>query len=237
MSLQGHIGARIKQLRETKKLTQEELAGLARSDAATLSRIEAGKRNITVETLAFFLIALNVTPKDFFGTPAFSHTLTSNPDDPESINSEHFSVEEVGGGVRVHFPCGQYDASLDFTGLDRQKVAQAILLLRRGLRQAELTSQVADDVVAQPGDESPTTKALMSAALAESFLSLIQGNATLNPSDVWRGCVLRVSQHEGAQRRAARRKSAGGAKYRRTYVAPLASLCLKRRTQPPGAAA
>jgi len=51
MALQARIGARIKQLREAKHLTQEKLAGMARSDAATLSRIETGKQNLTAETL------------------------------------------------------------------------------------------------------------------------------------------------------------------------------------------
>lgn len=57
MSLQALIGARIKQFREAKGWTQEELAGMARSDAATLSRIESGKRNVTAETLALFIAA------------------------------------------------------------------------------------------------------------------------------------------------------------------------------------
>ena len=40
---------------------------MARSDAATLSRIETGKQNLTAETLGLYLVALNVTPKEFFG--------------------------------------------------------------------------------------------------------------------------------------------------------------------------
>lgn len=90
MSLQALIGERIRELREAKKLTQEELAAMARSDAATLSRIETGKQNLTAETLALYLIALNVTPQEFFASDAFGESLTPNSDDPDSINSERF---------------------------------------------------------------------------------------------------------------------------------------------------
>jgi transcriptional regulator with XRE-family HTH domain len=62
MRLQTLIGARIKQLRESKGVTQEQLAGQARSDAATLSRIETGKQNLSAETLASFVAALSDCP-------------------------------------------------------------------------------------------------------------------------------------------------------------------------------
>src|SRR5438445_7340246 len=113
MSLQVLIGERIRHLREARQLTQEALAAMARSDAATLSRIETGKQNLTAETLGLYLVALNVTPKEFFGGKTFANALTANPDDPDSINSERFSLEEVGGGSRVHFRSGKHQASLD----------------------------------------------------------------------------------------------------------------------------
>jgi transcriptional regulator with XRE-family HTH domain len=62
MRLQTLIGARIKQLRESKGVTQEQLAGQARSDAAALSRIETGKQNLSAETLASFVAALSDYP-------------------------------------------------------------------------------------------------------------------------------------------------------------------------------
>lgn len=203
MFLQPQIGARIKQLREEQGLTQEELAAKAHSDAATLSKIESGKRNITLETLGFLLVALDVSPKDFFGTESFGAKLSYNPDDPESVNSDSFAVEDVGDAARVHFRSGAHDAHLDFKGLRREKIAEAILTLRRGLRQAEITPQVGDTAGggAPEGEgraesgrgttaetEAPptTTTALMSSAIAEAFLSLVRGSRTVNPSDVWR---------------------------------------------------
>jgi transcriptional regulator with XRE-family HTH domain len=189
MSLQALIGERMRNLRETKNLTQEALAALARSDAATLSRIETGKQNLTAETLALYLIALNVTPKEFFGSKLFGKPLTTNPDDPNSINSERLSLEEVGGGCRVHFRSGKHQASIDFPSLDLKKVGEAVLILRRGLRQAAVTPKIAESSQMESGAEVPTMKAFMSAAIAECFLSLVQGNATANPSDVWRYIV------------------------------------------------
>ncbi len=189
MALQALIGERIRSLREAKGLTQEELAAMARSDAATLSRIETGKQNLTAETLALFLMALNTTPKEFFGSKAFGKPLTANPDDPDAINSEFFSLEEVGGGSRVHFRSGKHRASFDFPGLDPKKVAEAILTLRRGLRQAEVTPKIGESPEIGSAEEMPTMKALMSAAIAESFLSLVRGNVAVNPSDVWRYIV------------------------------------------------
>ncbi len=186
MSFQALIGARIKQLREAKRLTQEQLAGLSRSDAATLSRIETGKQNLSAETLANFIVALNVTPKEFFSADTFGAALTANPDDPESVNSEYFAVEEVGDCARVHIRSGQHPASLDFRSLSRQKVVEAVLILRRGLRQAELSPQVGDSPGGQPGVDPSAERALMSSAIAEAFLSLVRGNPAVNPSDVWR---------------------------------------------------
>ncbi len=188
MSLQALIGERIRELRETKSLTQEQLAAMARSDAATLSRIETGKQNLTAETLSLYLIALNVNPKEFFANKAFGSSLTTNSNDPDSINSEQFSLEEVSGGVRIHFPCGKHQASVDFPDLSRKKVTEAVLILRSGLRQAAVAPRVGQAVKDRSPDTSATTT-LMSAAFAESFLSLVRGIATVNPSDVWRYIV------------------------------------------------
>src|SRR5207248_10749441 len=85
-----------------------------------------------------------------------------------------------------HFRSGRNKARLDFRGLTRDQVAEAVLMLRRGLRQADLSPQVGDDPEGQ-SEEAPSAKrALMSSAIAESFLSLVRGNASVNPSDVWR---------------------------------------------------
>jgi transcriptional regulator with XRE-family HTH domain len=60
------FGLRIKELRENKKLTQENLAELINIDSRTLSRIETGKNFTTLETLEKMAKILDVEIKDFF---------------------------------------------------------------------------------------------------------------------------------------------------------------------------
>ena len=60
------LGARIKELRLKKKLTQNELAILCNFEKASLSRIETGKTNMTVLTLRKICVALEVDIGDMF---------------------------------------------------------------------------------------------------------------------------------------------------------------------------
>ena len=55
------IGLRIMTLRKMQKLTQEELAGRAGIDLGHLSRIEAGKYAVTLETVEAIAKALGMT--------------------------------------------------------------------------------------------------------------------------------------------------------------------------------
>ena len=55
------IGLRILTLRKMQKLTQEELAGRAGIDRGHLSRIEAGKYAVTLETVEAIAKALGMT--------------------------------------------------------------------------------------------------------------------------------------------------------------------------------
>jgi len=58
------VGARIKKLRTDKKLSQNDLATLCNFEKATMSRIEAGKTNITLLTLHKISRALEVKAAD-----------------------------------------------------------------------------------------------------------------------------------------------------------------------------
>lgn len=58
------IGKNIVALRKRKKLTQEDLCGLAEIDRSYLSEIENGKMNVSIKALAAIAKALGVTPKD-----------------------------------------------------------------------------------------------------------------------------------------------------------------------------
>ena len=60
------IGNRVKALRNAKDLSQDGLANKINLDRTYLSRVEAGKQNMTVETLLKICDGLGVTVKEFF---------------------------------------------------------------------------------------------------------------------------------------------------------------------------
>ena len=60
------LGTRIKELRLSKKMTQNDLAVHCDFEKASMSRIEAGKTNITVLTLHKISKALDVEINEFF---------------------------------------------------------------------------------------------------------------------------------------------------------------------------
>ncbi|MBL7742629.1 MAG: helix-turn-helix transcriptional regulator [Chitinophagaceae bacterium] len=60
------LGARIKELRIEKNMTQNELAIQCNFEKASMSRIESGKTNITVLTLRKISKALEVDIAEFF---------------------------------------------------------------------------------------------------------------------------------------------------------------------------
>lgn len=60
------LGARIKQLRQTKGLSQEQFAEKLGIATRTLCGIEIGKNFLTSNTLEKILEVLNITPQDLF---------------------------------------------------------------------------------------------------------------------------------------------------------------------------
>lgn len=60
------LGARIRNLRHKKELTQYELAMLCKIEKASMSRIESGKANITLLTLLKICKALEIECREFF---------------------------------------------------------------------------------------------------------------------------------------------------------------------------
>lgn len=67
------LGARIKELRKAKNITQEELVEIIGSDTNNLSRIENGKKFMSADKLSKIADALNVDIKDLFD---FGHILS-----------------------------------------------------------------------------------------------------------------------------------------------------------------
>jgi len=62
------LGARIKELRLSKEMTQNDLATHCDFEKASMSRIEAGKTNITILTLHKISKALDIDIVEFFKT-------------------------------------------------------------------------------------------------------------------------------------------------------------------------
>ena len=58
------VGARIKKIRATKNLSQNDLAILCNFEKASMSRIESGKTNVTLLTLRKISLALEVHVSD-----------------------------------------------------------------------------------------------------------------------------------------------------------------------------
>lgn len=69
------LGARIKELRKSKNITQEELVEVIGSDTNNLSRIENGKKFMSAEKLVKIANALGVDIKDLFD---FGHILSDD---------------------------------------------------------------------------------------------------------------------------------------------------------------
>ena len=71
--IKAQLGARIKELRKSKNITQEQLVELIGSDTNNLSRIENGKKFLSAEKLTKIADALKVDVKDLFD---FGHILS-----------------------------------------------------------------------------------------------------------------------------------------------------------------
>lgn len=65
-TLKEKFGARLKELRRSKKLTQENLAEMTGMDIPNLSNIERGKKFVSSETLSKLALALNVDESVLF---------------------------------------------------------------------------------------------------------------------------------------------------------------------------
>lgn len=63
------LGRRIRQLRNERRMSQEELSYSADIPLSQVGRIERGEVNTTVSTLYAISIALNIQIKEFFEFP------------------------------------------------------------------------------------------------------------------------------------------------------------------------
>lgn len=65
------VGARIKELRNNLKLSQEQLGFKAELDRTYITSVEAGKRNISVVALEKIINALEIDFSEFFTDKRF----------------------------------------------------------------------------------------------------------------------------------------------------------------------
>jgi transcriptional regulator with XRE-family HTH domain len=66
MDINIKIGDRIRELRKAKGLSQEALANIAEVDRTYMTKVETGKRNVTVKILDKIILALDSDFATFF---------------------------------------------------------------------------------------------------------------------------------------------------------------------------
>jgi len=76
MEIKAKIGIRIKELRETRNMSQKDLAYSSDLDRSYIASVENGKRNISIVNIEKIANALDVTLKDFFNNGKFENFTT-----------------------------------------------------------------------------------------------------------------------------------------------------------------
>ena len=66
MEIKEKFGQKVKELREQKGFSIEQLANISNVDRNYISDIEKGKRNVSIEIMEKIIIALDTDFKDFF---------------------------------------------------------------------------------------------------------------------------------------------------------------------------
>jgi transcriptional regulator with XRE-family HTH domain len=66
MEINIKLGNRIRELRKQKMLSQEALAHISEIDRTYMTKIETGKKNVTVKILEKIIKGLGITFEDFF---------------------------------------------------------------------------------------------------------------------------------------------------------------------------
>lgn len=71
MSIKDQVGLRIKQLRQSRGLSQEKFALEVGLDRTYITSIENGKRNISIQNLEKIWSFFDLTPSQFFDSELF----------------------------------------------------------------------------------------------------------------------------------------------------------------------
>lgn len=99
-TIKEQLGARIKEIRKAKGLSQDKLSEKVGIDAKHLSRIEVGRSFPSLDTLARLAKALNVEIKDIF---EFAHEAKSLIELKETLSSlmEEATEDKLKVAVKV----------------------------------------------------------------------------------------------------------------------------------------
>ncbi len=73
MDIKEKIGARLKELRKNKGLSQEKFAFECELDRTYIASIEQGKRNVSIANIEKIANALNMSLNDFFKSDLFKN--------------------------------------------------------------------------------------------------------------------------------------------------------------------
>jgi transcriptional regulator with XRE-family HTH domain len=81
MDIKTKIGLRIKEIRTSKSLSQEEVAWKSEVDRTFMNHVENGRRNLSVESLEKVIKGLEISFKEFFNHELFASAATSTKQD------------------------------------------------------------------------------------------------------------------------------------------------------------
>lgn len=87
------FGRRIKELRQRKGLTQEQLAYMVDVGERNLSKIECGNNFVTADTLAKIITALEVEPTELFNFKHLEEKEILKKELIEAINTEKVDIK------------------------------------------------------------------------------------------------------------------------------------------------
>lgn len=71
MDIRARIGIRVKELRDTREMSQDSLAYSINMSRSYLAEVETGKRNISVQNIVRIAEGLGVTVREFFDSDLF----------------------------------------------------------------------------------------------------------------------------------------------------------------------
>ena len=78
MDIKSKIGTRIKELRESKNMSQKDLAYASDLDRSYITSVENGQRNISIVNIEKIAFALRISLYEFFKSDKFDYDSTSS---------------------------------------------------------------------------------------------------------------------------------------------------------------